>query len=903
MAILHCLVGLMYATGVYSGAVILSPTVAEVTEHENITLTCIYNTRQQQPFSLWTTSSMPGVSAFVANISGTCMTTGFLIRPEYNCDCGENQFSLKHNNVTRTRHGENWTCSVGFTSSNYVTLTVLVPITSITITSPVQKIVTIQENKTLTFVCETSFGRPSANIMWYRSLEKSKEQEKKTNISTTVKTIENGLKKSTSSLSFLPSRSDNNVSLYCTGANVIGRPVIESSHRPTLDVIYPPNDGPNIMNYSNGDTYRIIDQSKGIISCAISGANPMPVLTWICYNGGTGSTADDQLVRTFAWRAVRGTDRRCTCQSSHILTGNQSVYVNVQILYPPTIPIFRINSTTVSEVIRVIRGNSLNIKCVFSSIPSPNLYRWIRSGSFGSVDTQILTLNSIETTDNGEYICEAQNTMTPSSRETVTGISNASINLNVLYAPITGVLEDKSVVEHSSFTVMCPYTSGNPASTVIRWIRENDVRQWNNQDLMLYNVSRTDDMQYVCMVTKIMKPTKGPKIYGNSSASFHLNVMYKSSISSFLVPGFENQNIITVDEGTDVTFNCLADANPKSEMTLFFMSTFIETWSSTDPFTHILRNVTYLESGIYICAGQNKYNRGQPSTRNISLLVRCRHKAFGAIEENIPSSMYASATFSFNVLVYPFLQTNGYQWRHLDGLSWKPMTNTSSEMITVATIQTDQIYLYVTQFKLTIINVTESHFGLLYSLLVVNSMGSLTQNFTLHMVDRVRETVFQSTVGAAVAGTVGGAVTCVVLAIGSYLIIRRHRIFTTTQKKLNGTSLKSTDTHNYDDLQHHQNYENTAMVYDSLQTEYKEEQVATETYDSVNQLDDAEKCENTYKELANVNVRQKEARMVAATYEMVNLSENTGNGEQIYTFPDKRNIQNECEVYVNLEIK
>jgi hypothetical protein len=63
------------------------------------------------------------------------------------------------------------------------------------------------------------------------------------------------------------------------------------------------------------------------------GGNPLATLTWNCFNNGLSiETSGTTVTKTVTWSATRGPDRSCTCQSSHPITGTQSVSVIVQVL-------------------------------------------------------------------------------------------------------------------------------------------------------------------------------------------------------------------------------------------------------------------------------------------------------------------------------------------------------------------------------------------------------------------------------------------------------------------------------------------------------------------------------------------------------------------------------------------
>lgn len=308
-----------------------------------------------------------------------------------------------------------------------------------------------------------------------------------------------------------------------------------------------------------------------------------------------------------------------------------------------------------------------------------------------------------------------------------------------MFPPSVGLLENTNAIEGSLLKVLCPYSPGNPPETNFKWTRENDEKQWNERELSIYNISRTDATNYTCSVTNLMKPTNAPELYGKTSVSFFLNVLYKSSVSSFYVKGFENRDTVTVNEGSVVTFNCVIKSNPASDITLTFRSQSIKRQSSSNRLTHTLPNATCFGAGAYTCEGMNRYNDGQPSKTDLKLFVQCKPRAFGFVAENITSKLHASATFNLTALVYPQPEENELQWRKWHEYKWKPIVNDSSNVIYTSQLEIEGVDM--TNIVLTVVNVTPQDFGI-YSLYIENPFGILTQSFYLIAEDKPQPPVF-----------------------------------------------------------------------------------------------------------------------------------------------------------------
>ncbi|WAR17211.1 hypothetical protein MAR_031805 [Mya arenaria] len=86
----------------------------------------------------------------------------------YNISClPHQQYDMTINNVTRFNHGDRWHCrGDNHFQSNDVQVLVKVPITSVELTQPLSKFVTVSEEDKVYFECVTSPGYPASVITW-----------------------------------------------------------------------------------------------------------------------------------------------------------------------------------------------------------------------------------------------------------------------------------------------------------------------------------------------------------------------------------------------------------------------------------------------------------------------------------------------------------------------------------------------------------------------------------------------------------------------------------------------------------------------------------------------------------------------------------------------------------------
>ncbi|XP_060585717.1 nephrin-like [Ruditapes philippinarum] len=247
------------------------------------------------------------------------------------------------------------------------------PVKTLTI-SPIAKSIQISENKTTTFTCNTSYSRPIPEIQWIlkdRShLQLTGEQTNRTNII--------GLTSAESTLINKPSRTYNGWKLYCIVIKSEVQKEEISSSLISLNVTYPPDSTLMINEFLSNGIYYAIENNTGTLTCKITGGNPKPLLTWTrcfdneIYTSSGSSSTTESATNTLTWRAMSDTDRLCTCQSIQ-LERNDSVSINVKVLYPPTVPILRYDSQNVSGNIYIIQNEQLLLDCYSNSKPLANL--------------------------------------------------------------------------------------------------------------------------------------------------------------------------------------------------------------------------------------------------------------------------------------------------------------------------------------------------------------------------------------------------------------------------------------------------------------------------------------------------------------------------------------------------
>ncbi|XP_053388680.1 hemicentin-1-like [Mercenaria mercenaria] len=575
-------------------------------------------------------------------------------------------------------------------------------------TSPV----TVNESTEVEFKCQTSSGLPAASVSWYKdsgtSGDSSDDTEITSSIQSTPSTTNNHIEV-TSVLRYSPPRNENGWRIYCTASNILGQTPIVSGRKPLLNVQYPPGP-PVITGYSDGGMYRVIENTQGRLLCSVTGGNPAPTLTWNCINSGTlETTSYGTVTKTHVWIAQRNQDRTCTCRSSHY-SGEKTVSVHIEVLYPPSTPTFRINSTRVSGTVKVIRNNRLSVSCISSGNPSPS-YTWTHPNMV-TTNGQKLSVSNVQ--NNGKYTCDVRNSMNPSVGAVVPGSNTSFIDVLILYPPAIGELKNTSVAEGSPLTVSCPVIVGYPPQTTFEWIRNGAV--WKRtQTFTIDTASRNDAMLYTCKVSNSMKQTGEQPVSQPYTKYFHLNVWYGASVTSFFIQGHQGQINVTVDENEGgIQFTCEVDSNPTSTVKIMLNGALLKERLNTKHISLTHSSVACLDGGAYSCEGNNQY--GQSSKKSINLFVNCSPRPLHQIRQNITSALYVPVTLSFTALAYPQPGTKGFAWFKENGDTWAPVLSNADLHISSS----------VSQSNLTILNVSRADYGR-YRLTVTNDLGNYVQ--------------------------------------------------------------------------------------------------------------------------------------------------------------------------------
>ncbi|KAH3749738.1 hypothetical protein DPMN_184248, partial [Dreissena polymorpha] len=422
---------------------------------------------------------------------------------------------------------------------------------------------------------------------------------------------------------------------------------------------------------------RIIAQNEGNIICTTTEGIPAAMVHWFreTSNGVSNITSLSSatstqyangsfvVVSTLVVRPLREDNlMRVYCNASNMGTWYRSNIGIIEALYPPSKPQFRISSTAVSGTVKIIEGESYTFHCESDSNPVAT-YIWShRRGQTYHHHSSLSLTKPAAAYDEGEYVCRAENTLTPTGGQAHTQSNNSSLIVNILYGPQISAISSRDVIRGNTFQQTCLFTPGNPVNTMFRWTRSSGTESWAVQTehtLLINSVQRTDDSDYTCEVSNLLNPTVGTSIIKKDNGSFHLNVLFGAEKLQLIVIGYVGKRNVIVNEGEEHTFKCLLESNPGSTMVIKKDGTEVVRALNSRIVEYTNRS-SCEAAGWYTCSGSNDH--GAADADSVQYFVKCsaRPSPFVDINYNVSSLQAVNTTLSFYTQAYPDPQ---YTWQ------------------------------------------------------------------------------------------------------------------------------------------------------------------------------------------------------------------------------------------------
>ncbi|MBN3289859.1 CEAM5 protein, partial [Polypterus senegalus] len=423
---------------------------------------------------------------------------------------------------------------------------------------------------------------------------------------------------------------------YCKAQNWYGT---ENSPVEVLDVHFPPFNTTAILNLTN----QIMEGDWAALTCN-SSANPTANYSWFKMNGTAGSLMASQ--QELIIEAVTPIDSGgYYCEARNSLGKQNSTVVSLEVINAPKNTGIIANTST-----DILEGSTVNLQCTSNANPVSN-YTWFKVNGSSELLTsfgQNLTIKTVSRSDNGVYLCRAQNGF---------GHGNSSVTLNVQYAPKnTGIIANTStdILEGSTVNLQCT-SNANPVSNYT-WFKVNgssELLTSFGQNLTIQNVSRSDNGVHLCRVQNG---------FGDGNSSVTLNVQCRNAPKKTSA----SSQAGGVLEGQSATLNCSSEANPPVGQYTWFRGN-EETPIGTGR-TLTFSQVTISQAGAYYCQARNTHGAETSPPVTLDVLYRPRNTSAVTNVHGVISAG-TSVTLSCTSKANP---PATYTWFKVDGPSDSP---------------------------------------------------------------------------------------------------------------------------------------------------------------------------------------------------------------------------------------
>ncbi|XP_042169224.1 B-cell receptor CD22-like isoform X2 [Oncorhynchus tshawytscha] len=304
----------------------------------------------------------------------------------------------------------------------------------------------------------------------------------------------------------------------------------------------------------------------------------------------------------------------------------------------------------------IVEGSSVTLTCISDANPPVDKYTWYKkigahyqSFSHGNTELQHV-FSHIQSSDTGEYYCEARNEMGTHRSE--------SINIDVKYGPkstLVSVSPSGDIVEGSSVTLTCS-SDANPPVQSYAWYKNGSAYQsifyGNTEPQQVFSqIKSSDSRQYYCWVSNGISTDRSP--------SLDIDVKYAPKSTSVSVsPSGE------IVEGSSVTLTCSSDANPPVDKYTWYKKNVTSPKASGQSYS--ITNIISEDRGEYYCETENKYGRltsspvfvdVQYGPKNTSVSV----SPSGEIVEGSSVTLTCSSDANPPVQSYTWYKKIGYQ--------------------------------------------------------------------------------------------------------------------------------------------------------------------------------------------------------------------------------------------------
>ncbi|XP_047673954.1 hemicentin-1 isoform X2 [Tachysurus fulvidraco] len=328
----------------------------------------------------------------------------------------------------------------------------------------------------VTFACDAS-GIPHPSLTWLKNGRVIENSE----------SLEMHILSGGSKLQIARSQLSDSGTYTCVALNVEGK--AQKSYHLTIQV--PPSitgsEMPSETSVLLNDSIQLVCHAKG---------TPAPTVQWL-KDGKALSQTGFKNIRispdgsTLTVTATHTTDGgKYTCVATN-QAGEEDRIFNLNVYVPPVIQ----SNRDAAEVLTTVVDSSLNIECVASGSPPPQI-NWLKNGLPLAVSShirplsagQVLRIARVQVSDGGTYTCVASNRA---------GVDNKHYNLQVYVPPSldgAGSTDDVTLVRGSMVALVC-VSDGTPNPS-LTWMKEGAALPVD-QHITLLNHNSTLQLNHI----------------------------------------------------------------------------------------------------------------------------------------------------------------------------------------------------------------------------------------------------------------------------------------------------------------------------------------------------------------------------------------------------------------------
>ncbi|CAJ1062796.1 B-cell receptor CD22 [Xyrichtys novacula] len=324
--------------------------------------------------------------------------------------------------------------------------------------------------------------------------------------------------------------------------------------------------------------------------------------SWFSHNTikATGSSQLKSSEQILNLEKVQRADEACyMCRATNeVGPGFNSTSVCIQVLYPPTPPIFTVDKKEIKE------GQPITFSCTVESFPPSELTLTWTSKSTPWSSEVVYThpanhwrkntfqrIFNVTSADSGFYTCEAENNQDSSKSERK--------ELVVKYRPKDVTVQPKPdavVKEYTQLTLSCS-TNSYPPVTSFTWTKRKDGKAESigtSPDFIIKSVSPSDSGLYSCEAKNEMGTGK--------SQEAEIKVKYAPKLTEIQTGEEEQQP----DGRSSVTLSCVTQSFPAAHQFSWYKQKEAEDKKDQKILEHQTLTVFSDNPGTYYCIAKNE---------------------------------------------------------------------------------------------------------------------------------------------------------------------------------------------------------------------------------------------------------------------------------------------------------